>query len=99
MTTTELPETIIDLEPEGEFDKFDGLEPARVPTRRARGVARLWRGRPDDPRWVRPALLTLLGATALLYLWDLGASGWSNAFYSAAVQAGTKSWNAFFFGL
>jgi 4-amino-4-deoxy-L-arabinose transferase-like glycosyltransferase len=47
---------------------------------------------------VRPALLGLLGATALLYLWDLGASGWANSFYSAAVQAGTKSWKAFFFG-
>ena len=25
-------------------------------------------------------------------------SGWANSFYSAAVQAGTKSWKAFFFG-
>ena len=33
-----------------------------------------------------------------LYLWGLGASGWANSFYSAAVQAGTKSWKAFFFG-
>jgi 4-amino-4-deoxy-L-arabinose transferase-like glycosyltransferase len=33
-----------------------------------------------------------------LYLWDLGASGWGNSFYAAAVQAGTKSWKAFFFG-
>ena len=40
----------------------------------------------------------LLAATAVLYLWDLGASGWGNSFYSAAVQAGTKSWKAFFFG-
>ncbi|HEY7177485.1 MAG TPA: glycosyltransferase family 39 protein, partial [Micromonosporaceae bacterium] len=50
------------------------------------------------PRWVRPALAVLLAGTALLYLWDLSASGWANAFYSAAVQAGTKSWKAFFFG-
>jgi 4-amino-4-deoxy-L-arabinose transferase-like glycosyltransferase len=56
------------------------------------------RGRPDDPRWVRPALIGLLVATGVLYLWDLGASGWANSFYSAAVQAGTKSWKAFFFG-
>jgi len=47
---------------------------------------------------VRPALLTLLALTAVLYLWDLGASGWANSFYSAAVQAGSKSWKAFFFG-
>ncbi|GGF37016.1 hypothetical protein GCM10011519_08160 [Marmoricola endophyticus] len=56
------------------------------------------RGRPDDPAWVRPALLGLLALTALLYLWDLGASGWANSFYSAAVQAGSESWKAFFFG-
>jgi 4-amino-4-deoxy-L-arabinose transferase-like glycosyltransferase len=63
-----------------------------------RGVRRILRGREDDPAWARPALLALLAATAVLYLWDLGASGWANAFYSAAVQAGTKSWKAFFFG-
>ena len=56
------------------------------------------RGRESDAAWVRPALLTLLALTAVLYLWDLGASGWANSFYSAAVQAGTKSWKAFFFG-
>ncbi|WP_051943849.1 glycosyltransferase family 39 protein [Streptacidiphilus rugosus] len=51
-----------------------------------------------DPRWVRPALLALLALTALLYLWDLGASGWANQFYSAAVQAGAHNWKAMFFG-
>ncbi|MFJ5121974.1 ArnT family glycosyltransferase [Kitasatospora sp. NPDC088548] len=60
--------------------------------------ARAWRGRADDPRWVRPALLALLAATAVLYLWGLSASGWANAFYSAAVQAGSQSWKAFFYG-
>ncbi|MBL7489483.1 glycosyltransferase family 39 protein [Frankia sp. AgB1.9] len=59
---------------------------------------RLLRGRPDDPRWARPALLVLLAATAVLYLWGLGASNYGNSFYAAAVQAGTKSWKAFFFG-
>ncbi len=61
-------------------------------------MPRVVRGRPEDPAWVRPALLLLLASTAALYLWDLGASGWANAFYSGAVQAGTKSWKAFFFG-
>jgi 4-amino-4-deoxy-L-arabinose transferase-like glycosyltransferase len=56
------------------------------------------RTRPDDPRWARPALLGLLAATALLYLWGLGSSGWANSFYSAAVQAGATSWKAMFFG-
>jgi 4-amino-4-deoxy-L-arabinose transferase-like glycosyltransferase len=59
---------------------------------------RVWTGRDGDPRWVRPALLALLAATAALYLWGLGASGWANSYYSAAVQAGTRSWKAFFFG-
>jgi 4-amino-4-deoxy-L-arabinose transferase-like glycosyltransferase len=48
--------------------------------------------------WERQALLGLLGVTALLYLWDLGASGWANAYYSAAAQAGATSWKAWFFG-
>ncbi|WP_217235901.1 glycosyltransferase family 39 protein [Streptomyces sp. AC555_RSS877] len=61
-------------------------------------VRRLWRGRPEDPRWARPAFLGLLLATAALYLYNLSASGYSNSFYSAAVQAGSKSWKAMFFG-
>ncbi|ABD09706.1 MULTISPECIES: ArnT family glycosyltransferase [Frankia] len=52
----------------------------------------------EDARWVRPALVTLLVGTGVLYLWGLGASGWANAFYSAAVQAGSVSWKAFFYG-
>ncbi|AKJ12177.1 glycosyl transferase [Streptomyces incarnatus] len=59
---------------------------------------RLWRGRPEDPRWVRPAFLGLLAATLVLYLCNLSASGYANSFYSAAVQAGSTSWKAFFFG-
>ena len=59
---------------------------------------RLLRGPESDPAWGRPALLGLLAATALLYLWGLGASGWANSFYSAAAQAGSESWKAFFFG-
>ena len=63
-----------------------------------RAAARLLRGRQDDAAWVRPCMLGLLVATALLYLWGLGASGWANAFYSAAAQAGSVSWKAFFYG-
>jgi 4-amino-4-deoxy-L-arabinose transferase-like glycosyltransferase len=75
-----------------------GVAPTPTDGEKPRLLRRLIRGRQTDPAWVRPALLALLGATALLYLWDLGASGWANSFYSAAVQAGTKSWKAFFFG-
>jgi 4-amino-4-deoxy-L-arabinose transferase-like glycosyltransferase len=53
---------------------------------------------PGRARWELPALLVLLGATALLYLWDLSASGYANDFYAAAVQAGTQSWKAWLFG-
>ncbi len=52
----------------------------------------------SDPAWARPALVGLLLATGLLYLWGLGESGWANSFYSAAAQAGSESWKAFFFG-
>lgn len=46
----------------------------------------------------RLELAALLLATAVLYLWNLGASGWANAFYSAAAQAGSQDWTAWFFG-
>jgi len=36
----------------------------------------------------RLELAALLLGTSALYLWNLGASGWANAFYSAAAQAG-----------
>src|SRR5919112_6525765 len=34
----------------------------------------------------------------MLYVWSLSRSGWANAFYSAAAQAGGESWKAWFFG-
>src|SRR6202453_5104973 len=71
--------------------------PPTPPDDRGR-LERIWRGPADQPRWARPALLGLLALTAVLYLWDLSASGYANSFYAAAVQAGTKSWKAFFFG-
>lgn len=71
-------------------------DPEKAPERGR--LVGLVRGRADDPTWVRPALLSLLAATAVLYIWGLGASGWANSFYSAAVQAGATSWKAFFFG-
>ncbi|ORX06801.1 glycosyl transferase [Mycolicibacillus trivialis] len=51
-----------------------------------------------SPRWARPALAAVLAGTALLYLWGFGAAGYANAFYAAAVQAGTQSWKALLFG-
>jgi 4-amino-4-deoxy-L-arabinose transferase-like glycosyltransferase len=65
---------------------------------RRMAASRIWRSPEGDPPWARPALFILLGVTAALYLWNLGASGWGNTYYAAAVQAGTKSWKAFLFG-
>ncbi|PWS39575.1 glycosyl transferase, partial [Streptomyces sp. ZEA17I] len=50
------------------------------------------------PRWARPALYGLLLAVGVAYFVNLSASGYANSFYSAAVQAGSQSWKAFFFG-
>ncbi|AXG78997.1 ArnT family glycosyltransferase [Streptomyces paludis] len=87
MTTT--------LQPDGAAQAADTPQPRPAAAGRAAGF---WRGRPEDGPWVRPALLGLLLATAVLYIWNLSASGYANSFYSAAVQAGSESWKAFFFG-
>jgi 4-amino-4-deoxy-L-arabinose transferase-like glycosyltransferase len=64
---------------------------APAPDRRFRLLA-------GDPVWARVSLLVLLAGTAVLYLWNLSASGWANEFYAAATQAGSMSWKAWFFG-
>ncbi|WP_433293831.1 ArnT family glycosyltransferase [Pseudonocardia sp. CA-142604] len=46
----------------------------------------------------RLALGVLLAATAALYVSDVGASRYSNTYYSAAVWSMTQNWKAFFFG-
>ncbi|MGW5332429.1 ArnT family glycosyltransferase [Streptomyces bauhiniae] len=68
------------------------------PAPRASFGHRVWRGRPEDPSWARPAFWALLAATLVLYLYNLSANGYANSFYAAAVQAGSTSWKALFFG-
>ncbi|GAA1203073.1 glycosyltransferase family 39 protein [Pseudonocardia alaniniphila] len=46
----------------------------------------------------RLALSVLLVTTAALYVSDLGASRYSNTYYSGAVWSMTQNWKAFFFG-
>jgi 4-amino-4-deoxy-L-arabinose transferase-like glycosyltransferase len=46
----------------------------------------------------RLAVGVLLIVTAAMYLWNLSASRWANAFYSAAAQAGGANWTAMLFG-
>ncbi|WP_460629840.1 glycosyltransferase family 39 protein [Intrasporangium mesophilum] len=72
-------------------------EPAAGAGRPGR-LRRLWRGDESDPAWARPAMIGLLVATLVLYTWNLTSSGYANSFYSAAAQAGSASWKAFFFG-
>ena len=76
----------------------DPLMIRRTAHARGRTIPRVLRGPDADPRWARPALLAVLALTALLYMAGLSRNGWANDFYAAAVQAGTKSWKAFFFG-
>ena len=45
----------------------------------------------EPPRWFRPGFAVLLVATGVLYLWNLGANGYANTFYAAAVQASTRN--------
>ncbi|TDD15379.1 glycosyltransferase family 39 protein [Kribbella turkmenica] len=40
----------------------------------------------------------LLVLTAIAYLWGLSRNGYANEYYAAAVQAGSTSWKAWFFG-
>src|SRR5262245_8384901 len=85
------------LSPTTETAETPTVPTTEPPVPRSR-LQRLWRGPATDPTWARPAFLGLLAVTAVLYLWGLGASGWANSYYSAAAQAASQSWKAFFFG-
>ncbi|HEY3000901.1 MAG TPA: glycosyltransferase family 39 protein, partial [Kribbellaceae bacterium] len=49
-------------------------------------------------RTVPAGLAVLLVGTAIAYLVGLSRNGYANEYYSAAVQAGSVSWKAWFFG-
>jgi 4-amino-4-deoxy-L-arabinose transferase-like glycosyltransferase len=53
---------------------------------------------PGRRGWHRPALALLLLGTAVLYLWNLSASGYANDFYAQAALAGSQNWEAWLFG-
>ncbi|MFS8203302.1 ArnT family glycosyltransferase (plasmid) [Streptomyces sp. CWNU-52B] len=91
---TAVPESVVP-EPAVPAEPVAGPEDAGPKQPFAR---RLWRGRPEDNRWVRPAFLGTLLLIGALYTWNLTASGYANSFYSAAAQAGSQSWKALFFG-
>lgn len=48
--------------------------------------------------WERIGLVVLLVATGASFLWGLDRNGCANPYYSAAAQAGSQDWKAFFFG-
>ncbi|MCB0914607.1 MAG: glycosyltransferase family 39 protein [Actinobacteria bacterium] len=52
----------------------------------------------DRPGWRNPGIWLLLLGAAALYLWGLDRNGFANSFYSAAVQAGSSDWTAWFYG-
>jgi 4-amino-4-deoxy-L-arabinose transferase-like glycosyltransferase len=66
--------------------------------RPANRIRHLVLGRPEEPRWARPALWAILALAAVLYAWGLSKNGYANSYYAAAVKSGTESWKAFFFG-
>ncbi len=78
-------DTPSETRPAGGSTRSRAVEPCARPRRRCRrGCAR---------RCSRCCV-----ATACLYLSTWPASGYANSFYSAAVQAGSKSWKAMLFG-
>ena len=56
------------------------------------------RGPLADTWWVLPAAIGVIALAAVVYLWDLTVSGFANTYYSAAAQAASQSWSAWFFG-
>ncbi len=91
---------------DGTRPAFARRTPLTLATGRGEGTGHGAGDRPVSLRQTRVTQLTrprleltlLLLATGALYLWNLGASGWANAFYSAAAQAGSQDWTAWFFG-
>lgn len=70
------------------LDASPAAAPAPTPPARPRR-----RPRPDQV-----ALGALLVGTGALWSTGLARSGWGNAFYAGAAQAGASSWSAWFFG-
>ena len=95
MTITSPAPTGFPVSERPDVDSVDTVAATPAGTGRWRRVIA---GNAEDPRWARPAMWGLLVATGLLYIINLAASGYANAFYAAASQAGSSSWKAFFFG-
>ncbi len=75
----------------------DVVPPTSVGARLSELVGRL-RRREGEAAWVQPAHVALVALAAVLYLLNLTVSGFANTYYSAAAQAASQSWSAWFFG-
>jgi hypothetical protein len=53
---------------------------------------------PSADRRARLGLVVLLTVAAISWSLTLYRNGWANPFYSAAVQAGSRSWKTYLFG-
>ena len=60
-------------------------------------LGRIWRSPADQPRWARPALLSIAAVAALTYAWGMNGAA-LEAFYGAAARSMSSSWHDFFFG-
>ena len=58
---------------------------------------RFWRSPADQPRWARPALLTVAAIAGLTYAWGMSGAA-LETFYGAAARSMSTSWHDFFFG-
>ncbi len=75
------------------------VDEARSPLDGAAAPASVAAAETDRERLLgRVAIGAMLVATGVLYIWNLGASNWANAYYSAAALAGSQNWLAFLFG-
>ncbi len=58
---------------------------------------RVWRSPPGQPRWARPALLSIAALAGLSYAWGAGSAS-LEPFYGAAARSMSTSWHDFIFG-
>jgi 4-amino-4-deoxy-L-arabinose transferase-like glycosyltransferase len=58
---------------------------------------RFWRSPPDQPRWARPALLSIAVLAAVAYGWSMG-NVTLEPFYGGAARSMSQNWHDFFFG-
>jgi len=61
------------------------------------GSRTIFRRAPQQPRWVRPALLVILVGAGVLYWWGMSGAMY-NTFYASAVRGMSENWKAFIFG-